>query len=308
MATTTKELPLPEWFRDPDIREEIRARLRRFLQLPVALASLVLLLFAVMELMGSVNRQSEYQVTVLGWALWAFIAAEFLTQLLLASDKLRFLKANWLLAVVVVIPVLRVLTALRLISLTRGLLTARLALSGGRNSTAFIRILRRRHLGQLSLVSVGVVLMAAELVGISEIGVHGANIGNFGNALYWAAATLTTVGSNFYPTTTGGKVVAILLDMYGVAAFTYLAASLASVLVGSDRATGAAAQPSPSPPEAAGKEPASAEPQETPLSMMSLAEEIRSLSRALNELRATLQAHPAWPDARGENPPPPSGS
>src|SRR5918993_547071 len=65
------EEPEPERLRDdPSAREELRERLDRYLDVPLALASLALVLLAVIELTGEVSGPWEGRLATLGWALW----------------------------------------------------------------------------------------------------------------------------------------------------------------------------------------------------------------------------------------------
>lgn len=59
-----------------------------------------------------------------------------------------------------------------------------------------------------------------------------ANIKNFGDAIWWATTTITTVGyGDYYPVTLTGRLVAVGLMISGVAVVGVVTASLASWLV-----------------------------------------------------------------------------
>ena len=90
-----------------------------------------------------------------------------------------------------------------------------------------------------------VVLLGAAAGLLLEAGAPEATIEDFGDALWWSGALVTTVGSEIYPVTTGGRVLGFLLMLYAVGIFSYFIASIASVLVGID---------SESPPEGAGRD------------------------------------------------------
>lgn len=58
------------------------------------------------------------------------------------------------------------------------------------------------------------------------------NIKTFGDALWWAIVTMTTVGyGDFYPTTGQGKIVAFFVMLSGVGLLSFLTATIASVFV-----------------------------------------------------------------------------
>lgn len=219
---------------DPDRREDLRRRLDRYLDLPLALASVLLVLIAVIELGGELSGPWSGRLTVLGWVLWGLFFAEFVAKFVLAPNKRAYLKRHPLDLLVLLVPFLRFLRMLRILRATRAFPIFRLLVFGGRGSSAALVLLRRRRLGQLALVSAIVVLIGAAAGFALEAGASGAVITDFGDALWWSAALLTTVGSELHPVTAAGRVLGFLLMLYAVGVFSYLIASVASVLVGLD--------------------------------------------------------------------------
>jgi voltage-gated potassium channel len=60
----------------------------------------------------------------------------------------------------------------------------------------------------------------------------GSNIRSFGDALWWAFTTITTVGyGDRYPVTTTGRIIAVLLMIGGIAMLGIITGSLASWIV-----------------------------------------------------------------------------
>ncbi len=57
---------------------------------------------------------------------------------------------------------------------------------------------------------------------------------SYGEALWWTAMLLTTMGSEFWPRTAEGRVLCFLLSLYGFAVFGYITAAFASFFVGRD--------------------------------------------------------------------------
>jgi voltage-gated potassium channel len=49
--------------------------------------------------------------------------------------------------------------------------------------------------------------------------------------LWWSAVLVTTIGSELYPVTTGGRILGFLIMIYAIGIFTYFIGSMASVLV-----------------------------------------------------------------------------
>jgi voltage-gated potassium channel len=187
---------------DPTRREELRARLDRDLALPMALVSLLLVLLVYIELSGKTDRRWHEVVATGVWVLWVLVVLQLVAQLILAPNKGLYLRRHWADVLAVVFPFVGVL---KVVPLVRTLLVVRLAVFGGRGVGGYLAVLKKRHLGRLALVSALVVLIAAALEDICEVGAPGSTITTLGAALWWAAATLTTVGSQLYPVTRAAR-------------------------------------------------------------------------------------------------------
>jgi voltage-gated potassium channel len=163
-------------------------------------------------------------VTVIAWPVFL---ADYLLRLLLADDRWRFVRKNWVDGIAVVLPLLRPLRILSLIRVAR-VIDRRLTAS-----------LQGRVAAYVSLTSALVVFMASLAELDAERGAPEATIGSFGDALWWAFTTITTVGyGDRYPVTGQGRLVAVLLMVAGIALLGVVTAAVASWFVG--RVTAAA--------------------------------------------------------------------
>lgn len=121
---------------------------------------------------------------------------------------------------VVVLPVLRPLRLLRLVTL--------LGILNQRASDA----LRGRVVGYAAGLAVLTMLCGAIAVLDAERQNADANITTFPDALWWAATTVTTVGyGDRYPTTATGRLVAIGLMLAGIALLGVVTAAVAAWFV-----------------------------------------------------------------------------
>jgi voltage-gated potassium channel len=86
------------------------------------------------------------------------------------------------------------------------------------------------------LLTVAMVIFAcAGLATVSERAGQGGNIHNFGQGLWWAVVTVTTVGyGDHYPVTALGQGVAVVLMLVGIGLIGILTATVASYFVGQD--------------------------------------------------------------------------
>ena len=92
---------------------------------------------------------------------------------------------------------------------------------------------------------------------------------DFGDALWWTAMVMTTMGSAYWPETVAGRVLCVLLALYAFAVFGYVTALLASFFIGR---------------EASGQ--ASSRPDEA---LQALQAEVRSLREAVERLAARIE-------------------
>ncbi len=82
------------------------------------------------------------------------------------------------------------------------------------------------------LAVLGIIVICSVLELVFEQHAPGANIRNFGDALWWAVVTVTTVGyGDTYPVTAGGRGVAVVLMLVGIGLIGTLTATVASYFV-----------------------------------------------------------------------------
>lgn len=201
--------------------EARRARWERAGNWPLTLAAVLFLVaYAWPVLDPDLAEGWMLACRVVTWVAWAAFVVDYLVRLRLSEDRRRYVLTHVFDLAVVVLPVLRPLRLLRLVTLLSVLnryagssLRGRVALYVG---------------GATSLV----ILVAALAVLDAERGRPGATIGSFGDALWWAATTVTTVGyGDHYPVTTTGRFVAAGLMVCGVALIGVVTASFASWLI-----------------------------------------------------------------------------
>jgi voltage-gated potassium channel len=111
----------------------------------------------------------------------------------------------------------------RFLGLARLARLARIAKAGG---GAFVRL--GQQLGQVGLVLLGVLVTCAYVAYGAEESVN-EEFSSFGQSMWWAIVTTTTVGyGDITPTTTNGRIAGVLLMLSGVAFLGVVAGTLAS--------------------------------------------------------------------------------
>ncbi len=63
----------------------------------------------------------------------------------------------------------------------------------------------------------------------------GSGLHNYGDALWWTAMIMTTMGSEYWPKTAEGRFLGWLLSLYAFAIFGYITATIASYFIGQDK-------------------------------------------------------------------------
>ena len=255
------------------LRWKLLQDLEDWLDLPMVALSILWLIIVVVEL---VSGETDLLATV-GTAIWIIFILEFLFRLMLAPDKTAYLKSSWLTIIALAVPALRIFRALRLVRAARALRGVRLVRIVGtanRSMNALRANLERRGFGYvvgLTLLVVG--LGAAGMLNFENSDEVRGGFTSYWDALWWTGMLLTTIGSEYWPQTTEGRILALLLSLYSLGILGYVTATLASFFVGRDAA------------DSDGPVAGNAE-------VRRLLKEVRSLRLELKSLPQREQAHP----------------
>ena len=218
-----------------ETREGLLQELSAWIETPMLILSGVWLVLLVIELAGA----GSPLVAGFSIASWVVFIAEFLLKFILAPRKLAFLGQNVITIAALIVPAFRLFRALRVLRLARTLRGVRLVrVVGGANRAmnALRRSMSRRGLGYVVTLTVVIAVLGA--LGMRTFETDGPNaedFASFGDALWWTAMILTTTGSQAWPATAEGRVLAFLLSFYAFGVFGYVAAAFASFFVDQDR-------------------------------------------------------------------------
>lgn len=217
-------------------REELRERLERWTETPLNLLGVALLAIIIVEFSADLSPAWDSALTTANWFIYAVFAISFAVQFALATSKGAYLKHNWVAAISVLMPAFRVLRALRGIrALVRSLRLVRVLTATNRGTRSVNHILRGHQFGRVLALTGAVVAVGAAALTFFEI--EGGGFGSrYGDALWYAVALITTVGSEFQPSTIEGRIVTTLLIVWGLGVFGFITGSVASYFVGQDTA------------------------------------------------------------------------
>lgn len=157
---------------------------------------------------------------VVSLAIWLVFGIDFAARFAMAERRGAFVRTNWLDVITLAVPMLRPLRALRVV-VALNVLARR---GGG--------FARGRVVASVSAAVAVVSFIAALAMLDAERTNPEANIRSFGDAAWWAAATVPTVGyGDRYPTTTEGRFIAVGLMLTGIALLGVVTAAIASWFV-----------------------------------------------------------------------------
>jgi voltage-gated potassium channel len=202
------------------------------------------------------------------FVVWAAFAIDYVKRLTLVDDRTDFIRDHKADLLMVLVPMLRMLrVALLLRKSLRSISTDRIA-------------------GSLFTIVAAVVFTAAVLQWNIERQTPGANIQTFGEALWWAVVTTTTVGyGDFYPVNTTGRIVGAALMIVGIGLIGTVSATVASWFL-SRKVEPAAGEPDEDPDSGAPAPPEGATGEQVQL----ILERLDALAAEQASLRALLES------------------
>jgi voltage-gated potassium channel len=176
--------------------------------------------FSYPAFVNPVPASTQTLLDIIQWISWIVFAIDLIYGLTNAKSKKQYLKKHPLEVAAVLLPFLRPLRLMRVISFG-GLVIQKVAV--GRQFAITIKVF---------LASLFVAYISAVQITITERTVDGSNIKNFGDGLWWAITTVTTVGyGDRYPTTTEGRFLAVVLMIMGISLMGVITASVAAWFV-----------------------------------------------------------------------------
>ncbi|BCT75289.1 voltage-gated potassium channel [Sinomonas cyclohexanicum] len=192
-------------------------RWRQLTEWPTLAAALVFLAAYSVQVIGNLSPAESVWAEGILWASWAVFVVDYAGQLWLAPRRGRWFVRNLHELAILALPALR---PLRLVTFLRVV----------HNKAG--NALRGRLVIYVIAAAATLMYCGALTVEDVEQNVPGSNIRGFGDAIWWALETITTVGyGDHYPVTVIGRLVAAALMVSGIAVLGVVTASIAAWLV-----------------------------------------------------------------------------
>ncbi|AOZ73431.1 hypothetical protein BK816_02570 [Boudabousia tangfeifanii] len=166
---------------------------------------------------------SPLEEQILFWtqiALWALFVIDYLVRLALCPEPWTFVKRNWFDLLVISLPMFRPLRLLQLLAVLR----------------VFDRHAGNAMRGKVATYAIGTTLIVLIVSALAILDVErnaaDTQIQTFPQALWWAIATVTTVGyGDTVPVSADGRVIAIALMIFGIALLGVVTGLLSSWII-----------------------------------------------------------------------------
>lgn len=174
-------------------------------EIPMVIVSLVFLGAYTWQVVAQPDGTGHLITELVMFLTWAVFLADFIITMALTEKRKRWSLMNIVNLAVVVLPVFRTLRLLRVVSLLRVLNRA--------TSLAF----GQRIMYYVVSSSILLTYTGALAVLDAEREADNANILHFGDALWWAFVTITTIGfGDRFPVTADGRLIAVGLAVAGI--------------------------------------------------------------------------------------------
>ena len=184
------------------------------------LALCFLIAYSYPAFVDSISDSTNHYLGLVQLVCWLAFALDLIYGIWKADNKKEYLKRHPLEIASVLLPFLRPLRLMRVISF---------------GSLALQKVAIGRQFAITVKVAIGALFIsyiAAIQITISERSVEGSNIKTFSDGLWWAVTTVTTVGyGDRYPTTSEGRLLAVLLMITGISLVGVITASVAAWFV-----------------------------------------------------------------------------
>ncbi len=217
-----------------DRRAELYTRVERLVEWPMMILAFAFAIAAVIEEVSQVTEEQIAWLAAIQWVVWAVFLVEYVGLLILAPNRVCYLRTHVLELLALLAPMLRVLRLGRSLRFVRLLRAAPFA---ARFVSGCGAVFGRRGVVYVLVASTFLVLLGAYLAYEVEATNGGVRYPSFTSALWWAFSTVTTGEyADNTPVTAPGRVVASLILIVGVALYGVITASVAAFFVGQDDA------------------------------------------------------------------------
>jgi voltage-gated potassium channel len=208
--------------------------------LVIAIGSLPLLLLEIIS--HRLTSGDKTFLLVVNVTVFLAYAVDYVVEFLVTPEKGRYVRSEWSSLLIVVAQLFAILPAMSFLGFLRGAralrvissLTRVIGISMASRSQGREILKKRATSFAFGLAGFTLITSAVGFTLAEDVGKDG-RVQSFFDALWWAGATITTVGyGDIYPITAAGRVIAIFTMLVGISTLAVVTARIAQFLIKND--------------------------------------------------------------------------
>jgi len=181
-------------------------------------------------------------IFIVNFVVFFAFAIDYILKLVLTDSKPTYIRTQWVSLLVVISQFFALLPALGVLGVLRGVravrvlgVIARVIGIGTATKSSGKEFFKKRAASvAFGIAGLTLITSAVAFTIVEDVG-EGRRINSFFDALWWSAATITTVGyGDIYPVTTAGRIIAVFTMVIGISTLAVVTARIAKFLIASD--------------------------------------------------------------------------
>ena len=206
----------------------------------IAIGSLPLLLLEIIS--HRLTSGDKTFLLVVNVTVFLAYAVDYVVEFLVTPEKGRYVRSEWSSLLIVIAQLFAILPAMSFLGFLRGAralrvvssLTRVIGISMASRSQGRAILKKRATSFAFGLAGFTLITSAVGFTLAEDVGKDG-RVQSFFDALWWAGATITTVGyGDIYPITAVGRVIAIFTMLVGISTLAVVTARIAQFLITND--------------------------------------------------------------------------